>query len=298
MESAILSFEGQGGKTVYNPTAPFKYNGRSYMGVRVESLESELDSKTMFAYKQSKSWMIDTSLPSLPLQDPSLIQLGNSVLLVGVHVEDGRANLIGRTDFYYGPEIDRLEHIASGPWDIKGIRLIDLGDRLGVFTRPQLGEWGKGKIGYLEICSLDELKGMSETDWHSAKILEGLFNKDEWGGVNQVVKLSEDMFGIIGHVAHAAHDTGANGELRKHYYAMSFVFNISTKTYSDYKIIAQRSDFPPSQSKRSPELDDILFPAGIANVKNSHNVDLYAGISDYCCGKIRIPNPFLNIRIP
>ena len=44
MESRILSFVNKSGKTVYNPTVPFKHEGRRYIGVRVESLDSELDS--------------------------------------------------------------------------------------------------------------------------------------------------------------------------------------------------------------------------------------------------------------
>lgn len=281
MNSQILSIKGKGNKIVYNPTVPFQHKGKEYIGLRVESLGSELDSRIMFAHKQANIWVID-SLPSLHLQDPALMQIGNNLLLAGVHVQKARKGLRCKTDFYYGTTIDSMEKIASGPWGMKDIRLVDLEDRLGVFTRPQKGRWGKGKIGYLEIGSLDEL---SETDWYSAKILEGLFNKNSWGGVDQVLKLSCNKLGIIGHVAYA-------DKLGKHYSAMSFVFDINTRTYSDYKIIAKRSDFPSSPAKRSPELDDILFPAGITNVKNKY-VDLYTGLSDYCCGKMRIMNPFV-----
>jgi hypothetical protein len=72
---------------------------------------------------------------------------------------------------------------------------------------------------------------------------------------------------------------------------MCFKFNVSTRECSGYRIIAKRSEFPPSLSRKSPELDDVLFPAGISNPAGMHT-DLYAGLSDYCCGKLRIPNPF------
>ncbi|MDP2908283.1 MAG: DUF1861 family protein [Nanoarchaeota archaeon] len=285
MSSEILSFRNIENKIVYNPTIPFKHNGKEYISVRTESFDSELDSEICFAYRHSNHWMIDNSLPTFQLQDPALTTVKDNTLLSGVYVKKTRdGSLKLKTDFYLGPDISRLKKIASGPWGMKDIRIVEMDECIGVFTRPQKREYGKGKIGYLEICSLDELKGMSETDWYSAKILEGLFNKDEWGGVNQVVKLSEDKLGIIGHTAH---QTGDDGELRKHYYAMSFVFNISTKTYSDYRIIAQRSDFPPSPSKRSPELDDILFPGGIDT-----SGYLYCGLSDYCVGRRKIKNPF------
>ena len=279
MDSKILSIIGLNKKTAYNPTVPFKHNNKEYIGLRVESLSSELDSRIMFAFKNKDEWVIESS--SFALQDPALMQIAGKLLLAGVYVEKFRKGLRWKTDFYYGADISNMEKIASGPWGMKDIRLVEMDNKIGVFTRPQNRQFRKGKIGYLEINSLDELANL---DWYSATLLEGLFDNNSWGGVNQALRLSSSKIGVIGHEAYA-------DKKGKHYSAMSFVLDVNTREYSDYKIIARRSDFAASKSKRSPELDDILFPAGITNVNNKH-VDLYVGISDYCCGKIRIRNPF------
>ncbi len=91
---------------------------------------------------------------------------------------------------------------------------------------------------------------------------------------------------MIGHIAYQT--TNGKGELEKHYYVMAFRFNPRKWLKSEFKIIAKRSDFPPSFSKRSPELDDINFPAGIDD--NTNN--LYCGLSDFCIGQKKIKNPF------
>jgi len=282
MESTILKFNNlEDGKIAYNPTIPFQHEGKEYIAVRVEPLDSE-ESEILFAYKETENgWYIDSSIPPIPLQDPSLVKIGNNVLLAGVHVEKKGK---WRTDFYYGPNISQLEKIASGPWNMKDIRLVELKDKIGIFTRPKGGKFGRGKIGYLEINSIDELKELSENDWYSAELLQGLFKGK--CGVNQVLRLSDDKLGIIGHVAH---ETCQKGEKQSYYYAMSFLFNPKTRKYSEFKIIARREDFPHSFSKRSPELDDVLFPAGFDNENN-----LYCGLSDFCVGKKKIENPFVS----
>lgn len=279
MGAQILPIKGLNGRTAYNPTVPFNHNGRECIGLRVESFSSELDSRIMFAYKQEAGWAVD-ALPCFQLQDPAVMHINGNLLLAGVHVEKMGKRLRWKTDFYYGASVDNMAKIASGPWGMKDIRLVDLGDKIGVFTRPQKGRFRKGRIGYLEINSLDEL---SNTDWDSAHILEGLFDKKSWGGVNQVLRLPGSRLGVIGHAAHA-------DKKGKHYSAMSFVFDVNTLKYSDYRVIAVRKDFPASLSKKA-SLDDIVFPAGISGVFNEH-VDLYAGLSDYCCGVVGIRNPF------
>ena len=213
--------------------------------------------------------------------------VGEDLLLSGVHVERNKdGSLKWRTDFYLGPDIFGLKKIASGPWSMKDIRVVEIDGGIGVFTRPMDKEYGKGKICFLKIKNLEELKSFSEAEWYKAAIIGGLFNQNQWGGVNQAIRFPKDKpIGIIGHVAHQTiHE---NGFIQKHYYAMSFVFNPKTLNHSEMKVIATRNDFPKSPSKRSPELDDVLFPAGID--ASGH---LYCGLSDYCVGRIKIKNPF------
>ena len=285
MESKILQIRNVNGKTAYNPTTPFKDEGASYMGVRVESLDSELDTKTYFAHKlRDESWEINDSLSPLPLQDPACMKINDELYIAGVKVRDTINGVLWNQEFYRGDSIKNLEHFASGPEGMKDIRLVDLGDRVGVFTRPKGKIGGLGKIGYLEIGKIDELQELSETDWYNAPSINGLFEDGTWGGVNQALRLHDGTIGVIGH---KAHKTEFDGVLQKHYYAISFIFNPVTKIVSSFRTIAERKDFPESPSKRSPELSDIIFPAGIDKEFN-----LYSGLSDYCIGVKKIKNPF------
>lgn len=285
MKSKIIPILNTRGKTAYNPTIPFEDSGRTYMGVRVESLDSELDSRTCFARRLiDDSWEIDDSLPSLPLQDPAYIKISGELFILGVKVQNNGNGIIWNQEFYRGDSIKTLEYFASGPIGMKDIRLVDLGDRVGVFTRPQRKIGGLGKIGYLEIGKIDELKDFRENDWYNAKIINGLFDDDSWGGANQALKLPDGKIGVIGH---KAHQTRLGGKLRKHYYAVSFRYDPKINVQSQFRVIAKRNDFPDSSSKRSPELDDVVFPGGV-----DEDFNLYCGLSDFCIGIKKIENPF------
>ncbi len=271
------------GKTVYNPSVPFTHKGETYMAVRVESLASELDSQTYFAYAvdvHKDLWEIDYSLPPLPLQDPAYTTIDGELFLLGVRVYQESSRITWKQHIYRGESIDSLEYFVSGPIGMKDIRLVELDECVGVFTRPQGGVFSAGKIGYLDIQSIDELEQFTNKDWYSATIITPLFDDLHWGGVNQALPLSDGSIGVIGHVAYQTTHT-------KHYAAMSFTFNQQKKTHTSLTRIATRNDFPAALSKRSPELDDVIFPAGIDN-----DYTLYCGLSDFCIGKKKIKNPF------
>jgi len=285
MKSKILKIRNVNGKTAYNPTTPFKDEEAIYMGVRVESLDSELDTKTHFAHKlRDDSWEINDSLSPLPLQDPVYMKIDDELYIAGVKVQDTTNGVLWNQEFYRGDSIKNLEHFASGPEGMKDIRLVDLGDRIGVFTRPQGKIGGLGKIGYLEVGNTNELQKLSEADWYNVPLINGLFEDGTWGGVNQALRLHDGTIGVIGH---KAYKTESEAVLQKHYSAISFIFNPVTKIVSAFGKIAERKDFPKSPSKRSPELSDIIFPAGIDKKFN-----LYCGLSDYCIGIKKIKNPF------
>ncbi|MEK6940386.1 MAG: DUF1861 family protein [Nanoarchaeota archaeon] len=289
MKSKIVPIRNIKGKTAYNPTVPFCDSGKTYIGIRIESLDSELDSRIFFAYKLNENeWEIDDTVTPLQLQDPAYVKVKGEIFILGVRVEKCENGIIWNQDIYRGDSIRNLEFFASGPVGMKDIRLVDLEDRIGVFTRPQEKISGLCKIGYLEISRIDELQRFTENDWYNVNIINGLFEDGSWGGVNQAIKLSDEEIGVIGH---KAHKTTTEVDLKKHYYAVSFRFNPKTSVYSDLRILARRADFPYSPSKRSPELDDIIFPGGIDEHSN-----LYCGLSDYCIGIKEIEHPF-NLQI-
>jgi len=285
MKSKILQIRNTHGKTAYNPTIPFKDRGITYMGVRVESLGSELDSRICFAHRiRYDRWKIDDSLSSLPLQDPTYIEINGELIISGIKVRSEGHNIIWNQEFYRGDSIRNLEHFVSGPVGMKDIRLVNLEDRVGITTRPPGKVGGLGRIGYMEIGKIDELAKLTESDWYNAKLIDGLFGEKTWGGTNQILVLPNDILGVIGHKAYGV---VSNDKLMKHYYAISFKFDPKTYSISNLRTIARRVDFPPSSSKRNPELDDVVFPAGIDD-----NYNLYCGLSDYCIGVKKIENPF------
>ncbi len=287
-KSKVLSFTNSNGKIVYNPSIPFEHKGKIYMCVRIESFESELDSQTFFAYEIDKNanlWSIDYSLESLPLQDPSYIKINGETLILGVRVWQKDGKIKWKQDIYRGNSINNLEYFTSGPIGMKDIRLVDLEDRIGVFTRMRGRVWSRGKIGYFEVKNVDELGALTKKKWCSAKIINDLFGNTEWGGVNQAIKLPGGEIGVIGHIAHQTINN--KSELEKHYRGMCFRFNPKTNTHSELRIIATRADFPRTSSKRSPELNDVIFSGGI-DIENN----FYCGLSDFCVAKKKIENLF------
>ena len=165
---------------------------------------------------------------------------------------------------------------------MKDIRLISLPNgKIGVFTRPQGGKYDGGKIGYMEIDSLNDLK--KKDILNNAEIIENQFPEGEWGGANELHLLEDGRIGVIGHIAY-------EDEKGKHYYAMAFIYDPKTKSSSPIKIIATRKNFPNGKAK-SPKHDDIIFPGGL--IRNGDDTaTLYAGLGDAETGKIPIADPF------
>ena len=166
---------------------------------------------------------------------------------------------------------------------MKDIRLVELpNDKVGVFTRPQGEIGGRGTIGFCTINSLEELNAKKI---NSADLLNNQFLDEEWGGVNEVHLLENNLLGVLGHIA--AFDQEDN----RHYYPMSFALNYSTEKASDIKIIAQRSDLPEGPAKRE-DLKDVLFSGGLVR-KDTGLAELYLGVSDVEAYKLEIEDPFI-----
>ncbi len=295
-----LKFTGVGNKDVYNTTAPFEYEGERYLIGRVESPDKDTDYQSVFFTNTGGSWSPATDIPTLRLQDPFIIKLGDKFVVGGVEVypkpsEQYPDNLSYRTAFYQG-KITELQEFTQGPELMKDLRIVKLANgRIGVFTRPgdifsrpkdKIG----GMIGYTEINSLSDLKA---ENINKAEIINGLFIESEWGGANELYLLENDQIGVIGHIARI------NPAGEKEYYAISWEFNPGDKQFKQVKIITTRDNFSPGKSKVIEYGDDrstnylkhIIFPGGI-DIKSNNEVDLYVGLSDCEEGKIRIAYPF------
>ena len=288
----FLSFEGVGGKDVYNITAPFTVDGRSYIAGRVEPRDTAGNSEVQFFEEKNGTWVAAAEALVFRLEDPFVTRVENELVFGGVETfPNPDAHYSGelgfRTVFYRGNTLQSLKLFARGPDLMKDIRLIQLrNSRVAVFTRPQglgVAGAGRGKIGFTTIPNLDALNAEQIVN---AKIIEGQFLDHEWGGVNELHLLENDRIGALGHIAYAD-DAG-----KKHYYAMAFTFDPDTSTPSPLRIIASRENFPEGPAKRSPELDDVIFPGGMIRNRDEHSVTLYAGVSDARAGRITRQDPF------
>ena len=280
-ETYKLHFSDVDGYDVYNICNEFSFGGKTYIAGRVEKRESEI-SKVVVFEKTAKGSYKATDIRLDDLQDPCVTTMDDELILGGTKVfpdENGRINN-WNTAFYRGKTIDKMTHFADAPYKMKDVRLLKT-DKIHVFTRPQGGAANWGKIGYTVVDSLSDLNvGVMER----AVMLEGQFDKDTWGGVNQATVLKNGKFGILGHIA-----VMSEGDVR-HYYGMTFCFDPETKRSSGLKIIAERDDFAAGEYKRE-DLIDVVFVGGLVR-KNDGTAELYVGLSDAEAHCAVIEDPF------
>lgn len=285
-----LQFEGvEEGYDVYNISAPFYVGDKVFVTGRVEKTEvtADSDSQVMLFEQMNGGWCLANEQPKFKMEDGFAARIGEELIIGGVEVfpdptEENPNHKNYRTIFYRGKDTTSLEQFTVGPDGMKDIRLISLPNgKIGVFTRPQGEIGGKGKIGYIEIDSLDDLK--NKDILNNAKIIENQFPEGEWGGANELHLLKDGRIGVIGHIAY-------EDEKGKHYYAMAFIYDPVTKSSSPIEIIATRKNFPNGKAK-SPKHDDIIFPGGL--IRNGDGTaTLYVGLGDTETGKITIVDPF------
>ncbi len=283
----ILIFENLENKRIYNPSRPFKIGDKLYLVCRVEDKSTNLSNALLFE-KRGNIWFLVKDAPSFPLEDPFLTEIQDGVLFGGVSVawENPNKFLSYKTIFYYGKNffaLDPNKPFSEGPLNMKDIRIVDLKNgRLGVFTRPQGGKFLRGRICYLEIDSLDELKNLEI--YQKGKLIDLSLKEDEWVGTNDIYLLDKDSLGVLAHYAYK------DEEGKVHYSAFTFIFSPQNFQIGNLKIVAQRKDFPEGSAKH-PNLEDVVFPGGIVN--DGENNYLYCGLSDDQVGVINIKNPFL-----
>lgn len=280
-----LQFFGHGEEEydVYNISAPFELNGKIYILGRVESRESERDSRIVF-FNWPKC-VVDESLPFLDLQDPFVLRFNDELIFGGVEVKDRKVKkyLSYRTVFYMF-ENKKFKNIFHGPWGMKCIRFLKLNNgKIGIFTRPQGRKGRRGKIGFAVAETLGDI---GPRIFSRAEIIDGMFARGEWGGVNEVHLLNNGKIGALGHVSKYS-----NGKKKRHYYPMTFVFNPEKREFSGMKIILRRKDIPKGEIKRE-DLYDVIYPGGIMR-NGDGTASFYSGISDAEAHEILIDDPFL-----
>lgn len=292
-ESVKLNFHGVEGFDVYNPSIPFEWNGKRYIYGRVEKRHEWARSWVrLFEESGPEEWTLVPETMIYQLEDPYINFVEKQVVLGGTHVRYNQ----GRLDTYYayfykGDDLHDLLYFTTGPDYMKDIRLVQLpGNKIGVFSRPRNEEVRKkynseSLIGFTVINSLDEL---SSEVIEKASNIDGLFQKDEWGGCNQVYLLASGKIGVIGHICYKTVDKSDQWTLT--YMNMSFVLDPATNRFEDLKIIGTRPCYPDGPAKK-PDLTDCAFTSGI-EMRADGKVDLYSGIGDTEVGRIVIDYPF------
>ena len=271
-------------KDVYNITAPFEWDGKTLLAGRVEARESE-HSEVVFFQRKEEGWVPVLDAPMLKLQDP-FVTIAEGILVVGgVEVFPDSENpdrLCWRTVFYKGKTLEELKQFAKGPDGMKDIMLQLSDGRILTAVRPQGMIGGRGKIGFMVMDSLQEL---TEERIEKARVLDGQFTDEEWGGCNEMHLLPDGKVGVLSHIA--CFDEKGN----RHYYPSCFIYDVGTGEYTPMKIISERRDFAPGECKRA-DLEDVVFSGGLVR-RSGGKAELYCGVGDAEAHVRIIDDPFL-----
>ena len=284
MNSQKLVFSGFPGHDVYNVTAPFEWKERSVIAGRVERRSEELSEIVLFSETDGE-WRPIEGAPTFPgLQDPCVTMMDGKVILGGVRfpVTIGEDRKAWQMEFYREGLNGEFDKVLTGPPKMKDIRFLQLPDgRILVLTRPQGERGGRGRIGF---CVVDSLIQARWETIESAPLFDHC-PEEQWVGANEAHLLTKNKIGVLGHLAEFREDGS------RRYRSMVFCIDLETGQSSETEIIAERSDFPPGESKR-PDLQDVIFSGGLLRLGHGR-ARLFAGLSDAEAGSLDLPDPFL-----
>ena len=292
MESYLLTFKGVEGFDVYNSSIPFMWKGKRYIYGRVERRDEWARSWVrLFEETGTDEFTLVGGSMLYQLEDPFVSLIGNEMVLGGTHVRYSR----GAIDTYYGyfyrgTDLEDMYYFTTGPENMKDIRLVQLKDGIGVFSRPKNEEIDKlyGSSSVIGFVTIQDITDLSAEVVAGAKVIEGMFSKGEWGGCNQCYQLDTGLIGIIAHKSYEGVNT--SGVKQAVYVNSSFVFDPKEHKLLDEKIIATRKSYPDGPAKK-PNLEDCAFTAGIV-MRDDGKADLYSGLGDVYTGRVVIDYPF------
>ena len=277
-----FKFNGVSERDVYNLTAPTNIGGELILAARVEPRENH-DSLVYLFHEVDGQWYPHPDWEPIELEDPFFFRIGEKILMgaVKTFLKDDEQSLGWYTVVYDISDFMEPKEVFRGPQGMKDLRFIEYSDkRIGVFTRPQGNTAGRGTCGYFET---DSLENLNPRDLSNSELISSP-DKDSWEGINQPFIINDDFVGLLGHIAWME-ESGV-----RHYYAAVSEFKRKTLEKTEWRIIAQRSDFPKGPAKRA-DLVDVLFPGGMDLINNKEAI-LYVGLSDTEAWKCIIQNPF------
>ena len=290
-ESFLVSFKGVEGFDVYNCSIPFVWKNKRYIYGRVERREQWARSWVrLFAETAPDEFSLVENGMIYQLEDPYVSKINGELVMGGTHVRYKSGNIDTLYGYFYkGADIDDLYYFTTGPDFMKDIRLVQMPDKIGVFSRPKNAETEKehGSVSIVGFASIGDIMELNAEIIGSAKKIDGMFDAGEWGGCNQCYMLDSGLVGIIGHKSYEA--PGDKITLAV-YVAVSFVFDPQKNKILDERIIATRKCFPDMPAKK-PSLADCIFTSGIA-MRDDGSADLYAGLGDAYTGRAVIEYPF------
>lgn len=245
--------------TIYNPSSFLHGQGVA----RVERRGDEYSGVVGFTLKDGV-YVPNSALPSYAMaQDPSISYNKDAPnILTVVQIE---ANSTGKITnwqqqfFKYDKSLNEVDDpFAVGPEKMKDIRVKQLPNgKWAVFTRPQgptPEQGGLGKIGYIEIDTLDEL----EDTIPKAPLIPDVFREGEWGGVNDIIPLNDDKIGLLSHIARM----NPNGSGEKEYYSMLMIYSREQGRVISQRIVLEAKDLPYEVKGKRPDLKNVVFSGG------------------------------------
>lgn len=190
-DSTLVKFIGVEGFDVYNCSIPFEMDGKRYIYGRVERRNEWARSwARLFEEIGKDTFQLVPDTMIYQLEDPYITFINGELVMGGTHVRYDGGNIGDyRGYFYRGNDLHDLRFFTSGPEFMKDIRLVQFGDKIGVFSRPD------GKVGFAII---DDLSQLTSAVIANAPLLP-VIEEDEYGGCNQCYALKDGYIGIIGH---------------------------------------------------------------------------------------------------
>jgi len=283
LKTDALTFLGVKGNDVYNISHAFDWNGQTYIMGRVEKRDSEFSHSILFRQVAPLTYEA-TNFAIGALQDPFVAIIDQKLLIGGTEIYPNSEGRIDswRTVFFQGKDFDCMQKVIQAPAKMKDVRINANKGTYYVMSRPQGGVAKWGKIGFAKTRDFSQIT----TEFiEKAILLDDLFTDKVWGGANQIHFLKNGLLGILGHVA-----IMSEGDVR-HYYGMTFALDPKTGQHTALKIIAERSDFAPGETKR-PDLVDVVFVGGLVRFPDG-TANLYTGLSDAEAHVALIEDPFL-----
>ena len=284
-ENSLLTFIGlEEGEDVYNCSIPFVYKGKKYIFGRVEPHDAWATSHVhMFEETAPDTYTVIEEQKHL-LEDPFIAIINNEMIFGGVRVTKMKGNpTTYETCYYKGTDPFNLTYFTTGPNYMKDIRLVQLPDGVGVFSRPD------GYVGFTVIKDIMELDDKVIAE---APIIDYIADGG-YGGVNQCYYLESGMIGLIGHMVYPK--LNKDGQTERAYINIASVFDPKERKTLFTNIIGTRRCYPASDHMRMSNygvyLDDTAFTSGIV-MREDGKVDLYSGLSDALEGRCVIDYPF------